>query len=113
MEFLQYRKGKISFNKVLWTSKSRWRCGSLKARSAAAGHAEILDIMLVHVEGLRELVYNRISIYFHVLWLIIIIIDVYPKKGGPLACVRHSLVKYVTILLLILLTPYAAPLAGP
>ena len=60
------------------------------------GHAEILDIMLVHAEGLRELVYNRISIYFHVLWLIIIIIDVYPKKGGPLACVAHSLVEYVT-----------------
>ena len=86
MEFSQYRKGKISFNKVLWKSKSRRRCGSLKAHSAAVGHAEILDIMLVHAEGLRELVYNRISIYFHVLWLIIIIIDVYPKRVG------HSLV---------------------
>ena len=96
MEFLQYRKGKISFNKVLWTSKSRWRCGSLKARSAAAGHAEILDIMLVHVEGLRELVYNRISIYFHVLWLIIMIIDKYWMKRGHLACVAISLVKYIT-----------------
>ena len=60
---------------------------------------EILDIMLVHAEGLRELVYNSISIYFHVLWLIIIIIDEYPKMGGPLAYVAHSLMKYVNLFL--------------
>ena len=95
MEFSQCRKGKISFNKVLWKSKSRWRYSSLKAHSAAVGNAVILDIMLVHAEGLRELVYNSISIYFHVLWLIIIIIDGYLKKGGPLTYLAHSLMKYV------------------
>jgi len=98
VEFSQYRKGKILFNKVLWKSKSRGRCGSLRAHSAAMGHAEILDIMLIHAEGLRELVYNRISIYFHVLWLIIMIIDKYRMKRGHLACVAISLVKYVTVL---------------
>jgi len=95
VEFSQCRKGKISFNKVLWKSKSGLRYGSLKAHSAAVGHAVILDIMLVHAEGLRELVHNRIIIYFHVLWLIIIIENGYPTKGGHLAYVGISLMKYV------------------